>query len=161
MRRAVESDVCIVGSGISAAMVADRLARTTTASIVVVEAGDETVPLGQRLAARERFLASFDPARCRFVEVDHSRAGFYTLRPRADHWLLDHLYIVPAHQGKGIGAAVLREILAEADEHRMPVHVGALRGSDSNRFYERHGFVRTGEAEWDIYYRREPGTATT
>ncbi|CDN64834.1 GNAT family N-acetyltransferase [Burkholderia cenocepacia] len=111
--------------------------------------------------ARERFLASFDPARCRFVEVDHSRAGFYTLRPRADHWLLDHLYIVPAHQGKGIGAAVLREILAEADEHRMPVHVGALRGSDSNRFYERHGFVRTGEAEWDIYYRREPGTATT
>ena len=57
MRRVIESDVCIVGSGISAAMVADRLARTTTATIVVVEAGDETVPLGQRLAARERFLA--------------------------------------------------------------------------------------------------------
>ena len=57
MRRAIESDVCIVGSGISAAMVADRLARTTTASIVVVEAGDETVPLAQRLAARERFLS--------------------------------------------------------------------------------------------------------
>ena len=57
MRRAIESDVCIVGSGISAAMVADRLARATAASIVVVEAGDETVPLAQRLAARERFLA--------------------------------------------------------------------------------------------------------
>ena len=57
MRPAIESDVCIVGSGISAAMVADHLARTTTASIVVVEAGDETVPLAQRLAARERFLA--------------------------------------------------------------------------------------------------------
>jgi quinoprotein glucose dehydrogenase len=57
MRRAIESDVCIVGSGISAAMVADRLARTTAATIVVVEAGDETVPVAQRLAARERFLA--------------------------------------------------------------------------------------------------------
>ncbi len=56
MRRAIESDVCIVGSGISAAMVADRLARTTTAKIVVVEAGDETVPLAQRPAKRERFL---------------------------------------------------------------------------------------------------------
>jgi quinoprotein glucose dehydrogenase len=56
MRRAVETDVCIIGSGISAAMVADRLARTTNASIIVVEAGDETVPLGQRLATRERFL---------------------------------------------------------------------------------------------------------
>jgi quinoprotein glucose dehydrogenase len=57
MRRAIESDVCIVGSGITAAMVAERLAGGTTASIVVVEAGDETVPLAQRLAARERFLA--------------------------------------------------------------------------------------------------------
>ena len=55
-RRAVESDVCIVGSGISAAMVADRLARTTSASIVVVEAGDETVPLARRAAMRERSL---------------------------------------------------------------------------------------------------------
>lgn len=68
---------------------------------------------------------------------------------------------MPAHQRKGIGAAVLRAILADADAQRMPVRVGALRGSDSNRFYERHGFVRTDEAEWDITYRREPGVATT
>jgi glucose dehydrogenase len=56
MRRAIESDVCIIGSGITAAMVADRLARTTSAKIVVVEAGDETIPLPQRAAMRERFL---------------------------------------------------------------------------------------------------------
>ena len=55
-RRAIETDVCIVGSGISAAMVAERLARTTAAKILVVEAGDDTVPLAQRAAARERFL---------------------------------------------------------------------------------------------------------
>jgi quinoprotein glucose dehydrogenase len=55
-KRAIESDVCIIGSGISAAMVADRLARTTAASIVVVEAGDETVPLSARAAARDRSI---------------------------------------------------------------------------------------------------------
>ena len=55
--RVIESDVCIIGSGISAAMVADRLARTTTRSIVVVEAGDEDPPLGQRYGLRERYLA--------------------------------------------------------------------------------------------------------
>ncbi|RQT13111.1 hypothetical protein [Burkholderia contaminans] len=37
---------------------------------------------------------------------------------------------------------------------------GALRGSDSNRFYARHGFVQADEAEWDIYYMRAPGSAT-
>ncbi|WP_322085167.1 GNAT family N-acetyltransferase [Burkholderia sp. BCC1999] len=110
--------------------------------------------------ARNRFLASFDPALCRFIEADGARAGFYVIRPNDDHWLLDHLYIVPAHQGKGIGAAVLREIFARADAQRMIVRVGALRGSASNRFYERHGFVRSDEAQWDIYYVREPGSAT-
>ena len=56
MRRAIETDICIVGSGISAAMVADRLARTTSAKILVLEAGDDTVPLVRRPASRERFL---------------------------------------------------------------------------------------------------------
>jgi choline dehydrogenase-like flavoprotein len=55
-RRVIESDVCIIGSGISAAMVADRLARTTTRSIVVVEAGDDVPPLGQRYPLRDRYL---------------------------------------------------------------------------------------------------------
>ena len=55
-RRVVECDVCIIGSGISAAMVADRLARTTHGKIVVVEAGDEAPPLAQRYALRDRYL---------------------------------------------------------------------------------------------------------
>ena len=53
----VEADVCIIGSGISAAMVADKLARTTKKSIVVVEAGDDVIPMTARGAERERYLA--------------------------------------------------------------------------------------------------------
>jgi len=56
MRRVIESDVCIIGSGISAAMVAERLAEETTASLTVVEAGDDSDPLAQRPALRRRFL---------------------------------------------------------------------------------------------------------
>ena len=106
--------------------------------------------------ARERFLASFDPALCRFIESGGIRVGFVLVRPQADHWLLDHFYILPAHQGTGIGAAVLRKIFAEADAHPVPLRVGALRGSDSNRFYRRHGFVQVEQAQWDIYYVRQP-----
>jgi GNAT superfamily N-acetyltransferase len=106
--------------------------------------------------ARERFLASFDPALCRFIEVDGVQSGFILIRPQDDHWLLDHFYILPEHQRKGIGAAVLQDVFANADAQRMPIHVGALRGSDSNRFYQRHGFVQSDEAEWDIYYVRQP-----
>ena len=55
-RTVVEADVCIIGSGISAAMVADKLARTTRSKIVVVEAGDEAPPLARRYALRDRYL---------------------------------------------------------------------------------------------------------
>jgi len=106
--------------------------------------------------ARERFLASFDPSLCRFIGADGVRVGFILIRPQEDHWLLDHFYILPDHQGKGIGAAVLRDVFKDADAHHMEIRLGALRGSDSNRFYQRHGFVQTSEAEWDIYYVRKP-----
>ena len=53
----IESDICIIGSGITAAVVAERLAEERDARIVVVEAGDETVPLDERAARRARFLA--------------------------------------------------------------------------------------------------------
>ena len=57
MRRVIESDICIIGSGITAALLAEKLAEQRPASITVVEAGDETVPLADRRAARERLLA--------------------------------------------------------------------------------------------------------
>ncbi|MEK6421533.1 MAG: GNAT family N-acetyltransferase [Burkholderia gladioli] len=107
--------------------------------------------------ARERFLSDFDPELCRFIEADGTRAGFLSLRYHDDHWRLGHLYVVPEHQGRGIGAAVLGDLFARADAERMPIRVGALRGSASNRFYMHHGFVRTAETEWDIDYVRAPG----
>ncbi|HEY8176212.1 MAG TPA: hypothetical protein VIF32_10985, partial [Gemmatimonadaceae bacterium] len=55
-RGLVESDVCVIGSGISAAMVADKLARERAAKIVVVEAGDEVPVLDRRPGLRQRFL---------------------------------------------------------------------------------------------------------
>ena len=53
----IESDVCIIGSGITAAMVAEKLVDERQARIVVVEAGDETVPLAERAENRARYLA--------------------------------------------------------------------------------------------------------
>ncbi|MGG1947377.1 GNAT family N-acetyltransferase [Trinickia sp. NRRL B-1857] len=107
--------------------------------------------------ARERFLNGFEPAHCRFILADGQRAGFVQVQPTDGHMALEHLYIVPGYQGKGIGAAVLESVFADANAQSMPVRVGALRDSDSNRFYQRHGFVKVEETQWDIYYVKAPG----
>ncbi|PIF08985.1 GNAT family N-acetyltransferase [Janthinobacterium sp. 13] len=106
--------------------------------------------------ARDRFLASYDPAHTWQLRHDDTLAGFYVLRPQADYLLLDHLYLAPGYQRQGMGAAVLARVFAEADAARQSVRVGALRDSEANRFYVRHGFVPDGEEEFDLYYRRAP-----
>jgi GNAT superfamily N-acetyltransferase len=106
--------------------------------------------------ARQRFLSTFSPEHTRHIVVAGERTGFVVVKPDGDGLLLDHLYIDPRFQNRGIGAAVLQRVFAEADEAGLPLRVGALRGSDSNRFYARHGFVLVKEDEWDNYYLRLP-----
>lgn len=57
MRSVVEGDVVIIGSGITAALLAEKLTDERDARVVVVEAGDETVSLADRTERRHRFLA--------------------------------------------------------------------------------------------------------
>lgn len=55
-RQVIESDICIIGSGISAAMVAAKLTDERRASIVVVEAGDDQPPVREWAAHRARWM---------------------------------------------------------------------------------------------------------
>lgn len=106
--------------------------------------------------ARERFISSFEPENTKYIVLNGYIVGFVVVKLKSNEILLDHLYIKPEHQNKGIGAVVLETVFSEANLKLLPVAVGALRESASNRFYERHGFVKTGESEWDIYYVRQP-----
>ena len=59
--------------------------------------------------------------------------------PTDPHWYLGFLGVVPARQGQGLGAAMLRATLARCDELGEPAYLEAT--SEANRrLYERHGF---------------------
>jgi GNAT superfamily N-acetyltransferase len=106
------------------------------------------------LRARERFVSGFVPECTRHIVVGGERVGLVVVKPQWDGLLLDHLYIRPAFQGRGIGAAVLALVFAEADARAQPLRVSALARSDSNRFYLRHGFRLVKQGELDIHYVR-------
>ena len=56
MPRVIETDVCILGGGITAAMTAEKLTERSTAKVVVVEAGDKIFNFRERYQHRKRFL---------------------------------------------------------------------------------------------------------
>ena len=105
--------------------------------------------------ARERFVSSFVAAHTRHIEADGRRVGFFATREADGHLWLDHLYIHPSMQRKGLGAIALEAVIAEAAHKSLPVRVGALKQSDSNRFYLRHRFKLVAEGEFDNHYLRQ------
>jgi len=104
--------------------------------------------------ARDRFLDSYVPEYTQHILWQGVRVGLMVVKPQGLKLWLDHLYIQPDHQGLGIGAAVLAQVFARADAAGQSVHLRSVRGSDSNRFYLRHGFELLGQGEFDVYYVR-------
>jgi GNAT superfamily N-acetyltransferase len=85
--------------------------------------------------------------------------------PSEPLWYLQFLATVPAFQGRGIGSAFLRRMLARADRDGTPAYHEAT--TPRNRaLYERHGYVTIGEFAlpdggptlWQMW--REPQSAT-
>ncbi|GMV04491.1 MAG: GMC family oxidoreductase [Gemmatimonadota bacterium] len=55
-RRIEEADVVIIGGGITAAMVAEKLTDERVADVIVVEAGGHSTPLEERAGRRQRYM---------------------------------------------------------------------------------------------------------
>lgn len=121
----------------------------------------ERVGRFDRDRSRLRLLVSFAPESTRLIVVGGERAGFYATRSSDEGVELEHLYIHPDFQNRGLGSQVLDLILREADQSGAPVFVGALKESDSNRFYLSHGFLLDSEGEWDNYYIRPASLCTS
>ncbi|WP_157670554.1 GNAT family N-acetyltransferase [Chitinibacter sp. GC72] len=102
--------------------------------------------------ARQRLRANFEPTASQKIVVANQVVGFYALREEEQAYALDHLYLLPQWQGQGIGSAVLTHIRQQCSSSSKPIRLAALRDSDSNRFYQRHGFIAVAESEWDIDY---------
>lgn len=103
---------------------------------------------------RQRFLSTYTPTDTTEIWLNDQLIGFYVLRNKQDHLYLDHLYLLPSEQGKGIGKRVLNRIKAHAQA--LPIKLGALRNSPANTFYQQNGFRQTHEDEFDLYYCFQP-----
>jgi GNAT superfamily N-acetyltransferase len=105
---------------------------------------------------RQRLRDRFTPAHTWVIEMDDTFAGCVALRSAEDgHWL-EHFYLAPHLQGRGIGAAVLREVLDRCDRDGLLVRLNVLQGSPARRLYERHGFGFENEDAVDVFMKRDP-----
>jgi GNAT superfamily N-acetyltransferase len=104
--------------------------------------------------ARRIFREHFDEPGLRLILVDEERAGCVGFRSGQGEIKIDSFYLERRFQNHGLGAVILKALLAEADALRLPVRLEVLRGSPAGRFYERHGFVKLAEDDVEAEYER-------
>lgn len=105
--------------------------------------------------ARAWFAETYRPETTRLIRVGDDMAGcvaFYEVE--AGVLKLEHFYLDPRWQGRGLGTVILDGLLAEADAAGARVILTVLRQSDAQRLYDRRGFVVTGHDDLDVYMAR-------
>ena len=68
------------------------------------------------------------------------------LHPQEPHWHLPLIGVDPAHQGKGIGSALLSHILDVCDAQNVSAYLEAT-SPQNVPLYERHGFEAVGSIQ--------------
>lgn len=104
--------------------------------------------------ARRVFRGHFDEPGLRLILVNGKRVGCVGFRVGAEKIRLDSFYLARRHHNSGLGTAVLKVLLAEANALSLPIRLEVLNGSKADRFYLRHGFVRLSEDAIEGTYER-------
>ena len=86
--------------------------------------------------------------------MNGERAGCVGFRSEPDCLKIDSFYLDRRLHNGGLGRAILKALLAEADALMKPVRLEVLTGSKADRFYLRHGFVKLGEDEIEARFER-------
>jgi len=73
-------------------------------------------------------------------------AKLATYHPRMPHAHLSFLGVSPHAQGRGVGSAMLKAMLAPVDAQGLPAYLEASKARNV-ALYQRHGFEVTGEFE--------------
>lgn len=106
------------------------------------------------LVAGRGFLPGGPRRIVRAVRVDRWMKKLHMAEP---HWYLNMVGVLPEHQGRGHGGALVRDLTARADADRVPCYLETDK-EDNVRIYERHGFHvtsrQTAPLDLDVWFMR-------
>ncbi|GLH99103.1 GNAT family N-acetyltransferase [Phytohabitans aurantiacus] len=96
---------------------------------------------------RDFHARGFDPARTRILTVDGRDLGVLIVEYRPDEIVLGRIELHPDAQGRGIGTALIRGVLAEGAASGRPVTLEVLTVNPrAQALYERLGFREVGRS---------------
>lgn len=87
------------------------------------------------------------------IEHEGKAAGLFKVARDGLDWQLVQIQLAPELQGRGVGEALIRQLIAEAREAGASLSLNVLHENPARRLYERLGFVVVGDGEHEYRMR--------
>jgi GNAT superfamily N-acetyltransferase len=105
---------------------------------------------------KEFHARDWEQKRPDIIEYDGTQIGTLYARNEEGCLHIRQFFILPEYQNRGIGSALLRRALAEADAAGRVTKVAFLAGNRVERLYDRFGFRLMSQRDHYCYMEREP-----
>ncbi len=121
----------------------------------------------KRAFVRSQFEAQYAQYNARFPDAEYnlilfrgSPAGRLWIGRTPEQIRLLDIAILPEFQNRGIGAVLLKSLLAESEQRRLPLrHMVFKLNEAALRFYRRFGFTQIEDVGAYIHMERRPASA--
>lgn len=98
-----------------------------------------------------RFREGYRREEVRLILDGHDApVGWLQVTEQPDALMLSQIHLIPAARGRGIGTALLRDLLARGTRESRPVILWVLRNNPARRLYERLGFRLVGQEAYKL-----------
>ena len=103
------------------------------------------------------FDQDFDASGGQVIEVEGAAVGELLVDERPGELFLVRVVLMHEWQGRGIGSAIVRMLIARASERGSALTLDVFKSNPrAAELYESLGFVRVGETETEVSMRLEP-----
>jgi ribosomal protein S18 acetylase RimI-like enzyme len=93
---------------------------------------------------RRDFDRRFEEYHASVIECDHRPVGGLLVESRPDSIHIQELQVMPEYQGRGLGTAVVQQVLADAARRAIAVTLSVVPANPrAKQLYERLGFTVT------------------
>lgn len=86
------------------------------------------------------FRKCFDVKESTVIQYGELDVGLLKVREREDGFYLADIFVKPEYQGRGIGAAVMQDLLKIEHRQGRDVRLRVLKGNPAIELYRRFGF---------------------
>jgi GNAT superfamily N-acetyltransferase len=108
--------------------------------------------------AQSRHYETYEDTSFEVVLVDGDPVGRLIVARWPEELRVVDVALLPEHRGRGIGGALMRELIEEADERGVKASIHVERFNPARRLYDRLGFEPVSETGVYLLLERPPAS---